>query len=526
MNIETLHQKAQQALNTGEFKQAHQYLLAILQQDKYYSDAYFLMAMIASAHDNLNKAIQLIEQSVKLSPSNTEYLAQLAKHYALAGDHVYAKKYADLAIKYIIKSTNALTLDTLGVAYSKIGLHKQAIPLFEQAVSLISTNYSFHYNLAISQTFVGDFIGAENSHKKVIELEPGFSKSYAGLSSLGNITRENNNIESLAQLYKRLTGADDKLDIGHALAKENEALGNYQQAFQYLKSAKKVKVSAISYSVSEDKKMFSSLVDFFKESKPLDLVSESNGNEALFIVGMPRSGTTLVERILSGHSDVTSVGELGYIGSLVKSLGKSITPRILDKETIKASTNIDFVQLGRIYLEQVKNITGETDKFVDKMPLNVLYVGFILQALPQAKIVCLDRNPLDTIMSNYRQLFTANSGSYNYAYELLTTAQYYIEFHKLTLLWKKLFPNNFYLVNYETLVNGPSVEAKKLVEFCGLDWQETCLDIEKNLAPVATASAVQVRKPISNKSIGNWKKYEAYLDEVKVLLTQNKINWE
>jgi len=514
-DIKTLHQQAQVALNQGKYQQAHQFLIAILQQDKYFADAYFLMAMIASAHERIDKAIQLIDQAHKLAPENTEYLAHLAKHFAIKSDHIQAVKYADLAAKGLLAS--ALTLDTIAVAYSKIGLHQQAIPFFKQAVKLKPKNSMFHYNLAISQTFVGDFSDARCSHEKVIKLAPDFCKSYAALSSLGGITKDNNNIERLTELYQRISDEDDKLNIGHALAREYEALKEYDRAFEYLNSAKRSKLQAINYKFAEDQQMFDGLQQAFT-STDLSLKDGFNTKEALFVVGMPRSGTTLVERIISQHSDVTSAGELGYFGSLLKTMGGSTSARLLDQETIAASKKISFAELGKSYIEQTRCLTGQTKKFVDKMPLNVLYAGFIFQALPQAKIVCLDRGPLDTIVSNYRQLFSANSSSYNYAYDLTSTAEFYIEFKKITQMWMKLFPNNFYLVNYEKLVNDPVVEAKKMIEFCGLDWQEDCLNIHNNTAPVATASAVQVRQPINNKSVGNWQKYDTYLDEVKSIL--------
>ena len=152
------------------------------------------------------------------------------------------------------------------------------------------------------------------------------------------------------------------------------------------------------------------------------------------------------------------------------------------------------------------------------MPLNVLYVGFILQAFPKAKILCLSRDPLDTIVSNFRQLFSPNAYNYNYAYELKSTTEFYIEFRQLAKLWLKLFPQNFYMVNYENLTNNPKKETQKIIEFCGLNWQENCLDTDKNSAPIATASSVQARQKINNKSVGNWRKYDNYLDQVKSLL--------
>ena len=148
------------------------------------------------------------------------------------------------------------------------------------------------------------------------------------------------------------------------------------------------------------------------------------------------------------------------------------------------------------------------------MPLNFLYVGFIVAAFPHAKIVCLDRNPLDSIVSNFRQLFSVNFSYYNYAYDLETTTEYYLLFKDLIAFWQDKYPQNFYVVNYQTLVNSPVKEAKKLVSFCQLSWQDSLVNIENNTAPVATASAVQVRSPINNKSIGNWQRYSFCLEKV------------
>jgi len=271
------------------------------------------------------------------------------------------------------------------------------------------------------------------------------------------------------------------------------------------------------------KQLFTSFAEPNATSKELTKPQGYHSKEPIFIVGMPRSGTTLVERILSQHSDVNSAGELEYFSLLVKKMSKTTSSRIFDKETIKAAQTINFEKLGKTYIDKTRVLTGKTARFIDKMPLNILYVGLILHALPHAKIVCLDRNPLDTIMSNYRQLFSANSYNYNYAYHLTTTAQYYVLFQKLALLWEKKYPENFTLINYQELVNNPEKKAREIVSFCDLQWQEQCLNISSNKAPVATASAVQVRQPINNRSINNWKKYDKYLDEAKHILKHAKL---
>jgi len=526
-NIKQLHKQAQQAISQREYKQAHQLILNILSQDKYFADGYFLLAMIASVHGNTVKAIELIKQATLLAPKQVEYIAQLAKHYALINDHVQALHYADKAanLAETSLSESALTLDTIGVAYSQIGLHQKAVPFFKQAVSAKSNNGIFYFNLGASLKFVGEFEEARNAYNKTISLMPTYCKAHAALTSLGDISPKSNHIQKLTQLYGELSQSDDLLYIGHALAREHEALGDYPKAYDYLNQSKKAKLAELAYQFSDDEQMFTALTTYFNQSNR----SNNNTNighhsdEAFFVVGMPRTGTTLVERILSKHNDVTSAGELQHFGLLLKELSKTTTNKVIDKETVEAATSIDFSQLGKAYIDSTRAITGNTARFVDKMPLNVLYAGFIIKALPRAKIICLDRGALDTIVSNYRQLFAVNFSYYNYAYDLQTTAEFYYQFKQLTQSWLALFPDNFYVVNYEKLVENPEEEAKKIIEFCGLDWQAQCLEIHNNSAPVATASAVQVREPINNKSVGNWQKYQSQLTEVMAYLTEKKL---
>ncbi|MDX2368106.1 MAG: sulfotransferase, partial [Colwellia sp.] len=467
-NIKQLHKQAQQAINQGQYQQAHQLIISILSQDKYFADGYFLLAIIASVHHNNAKAIELIKQALVLAPKQVEYIAQLAKHYALVNDHIEALKHANAAAKLMPKSS--LTLDTLGVAYSQIGLHQQAVPFFKQAVAANKHNGVFFFNLGASLKFTGDFSAARKAYEQTISLMPTYCKAHAALTSLGDITPENNHIERLTKLYEQLTQSDDLLYIGHALAREHEALGHYDIAYQYLNQSKKVKLTQLNYQFSDDKHMFNALTETFttpqiNNSNQDKLNTGYDSNEPLFVVGMPRTGTTLVERILSKHSAVTSAGELQHFGLLLKELSKTTTNKVIDKETVMAAASINFSKLGKAYIDSTRAITGSSAKFVDKMPLNVLYAGFIIKALPKAKIICLDRGPLDTIVSNYRQLFAVNFSYYNYAYDLQTTAQFYHQFKQLTQLWLNLFPDNFYVVNYEKLVNNPEEEAKKIIEF-------------------------------------------------------------
>ena len=301
--IKALHQQAQKALNKGLYQQAHQYLISILQQDKYFADAYFLLAMIASSHHNLTKAIELIKQANTLAPNNAEYLSQLAKHYALDHDHVQAANFAELATNLPIKSS--LTFDTLGVAYSQMGLHNKAVIFFKKAVAINDGNPNYFFNLGASLKFTGDFKGAKKAYEKTISMAPNYYKAHAALTSLGGISIDSNHIPQLEQLFSKTQQADDRLYIGHALAREYESLKIFDKAFHYLDTAKKFKLQQFKYSIDEDKALFKSIENHFKSSgSPQTQGFETD--EPIFVVGMPRSGTTLVERIISQHSEVTS----------------------------------------------------------------------------------------------------------------------------------------------------------------------------------------------------------------------------
>lgn len=525
MTIRELHQRAQQAMGQQQYQAAHEDLLRILQQDPTFADAYFLLAMIACAFDNHGKGIELINKALGFLPDNHptrgEYLAQLAKSLVITNDHVSARQVADEAVA--LAPDSPLLLDTLGVIYSRIGLHGKAVPLFKQAVAIVqakgTTKPDYYFNLGSACKFTGDFDGASQAFESVLALDPDYCKAHNAIASLGGISAEHNHLGRLTPLMETVASADDKLQLGHALAREYESLGHFDLAYSFLRRGKSAKLAELGYEFDQDKQVFDSLKALFSNSTQPFLPGHDS-REPIFVVGMPRTGTTLVERILSGHSKVSTAGELQHFGLILKEMTRTTSNKVIDSETIEAASFLDFAALGKAYINSTRCLTGERQHFVDKMPLNVLYAGFIIKALPNAKIICLDRHPLDTCVSNFRQLFAVNYSYYNYAYDLNTTAKYYLQFRELMQFWQQQFPENFHVVNYEQLVNEPETQAKQLLTFCDLPWEPDCLGIENNPQPVATASAVQVRSPINNKSVGNWRKYDNQLDGAKSILGQ------
>ena len=197
--------------------------------------------------------------------------------------------------------------------------------------------------------------------------------------------------------------------------------------------------------------------------------------EPIFIVGMPRTGTTLVERILSNHPAVFAAGELTNFALELKRAAATPSNRVLDAETLAAAARVDPRALGEAYVASTRPRTGHTPRFIDKMPLNFFYAALIQRALPNAKIICLRRDPLDACLSNYRQLFATTFSYYDYSYDLLDTGRYYLQFDALARHWREAIPANYTEVHYEDVVEHTEREARRLVEFCGLDWDPACL---------------------------------------------------
>ncbi len=505
--IKQLHQLAQSALNKRQYPQAQQALIKILNQQSDFYDAYFLLGVMEAEFGQYDKATKLIEKAISLHQS-TEYYAHLAKCYAMLGDTV--NTHSAVAKAEQMNITSALTFDTLGVALSRLNEHKKAISYFQKAIDK-NRIAAFYYNLGSSQTFCGLFDEARASYEQAIKLEPLFYQAHSSLSHLGGVSQEYNHVERLKQVYQKMPHADAKLHISHALAKELESLGEYEQCFSYLKQAKAEKLRHIDYHFDRDLSVFQQLKSMFSEPEFAVVDNSYDNDQAIFITGMPRSGTTLVERVLTNSTGIKSAGELQDFGLTLKRLTKTKSRFILDKETLLESTKIDYRELGSSYIECVEPLLEQGQRFVDKTPLNVLYAGHIIKSMPKAKILCVIRNPMDTIWGNYKQMFSLNDPYYQYAFDQQSIALFYLEFVALAEFWQQLYPDNFKIIKYDEFVKQPEVIGKTLAGFCQVPWSQTLLDITTNESAVATASSVQVRSAINTKSLGQWRKFETQL---------------
>lgn len=510
---QAVHSLAEADLAAGRHRQAHGRLIAALEADQHDAEAWFLLGVLTAEHGNFARALGLFDRAVAASPGHPRAHAHRAR-VLVALNRPDAAREAAVTAEQLARPGDAHTLDTIGVALARTGLHDRAAALFRKASALGPDRPDYAYNLAAALQFLGNFDEADEAYRRVLVLDPGFYKAASARAGLRRQTVADNAIPELEALFGAAGGdADQALHVGHALAKTHEDLGDWPAALDWLLRAKAAKAAELAYDGKADAALFRQAL------APPPPVTGTSGEAPIFIVGLPRTGTTLADRILSSHRDVRSAGELTYFGLILKRMAGTASNLVLDAETLGAAARVDLDRLGRDYVVSARALVGAEGRFIDKMPLNVFYAGVIHAALPQARIICLRRHPADACLSNFRQLFATSFSYYNYAYDLGDLARYYAGFDRMAAHWRETLPADRYTeLWYEDLVADQEGETRRLLAFCGLDWDEACLAFHENTAPVATASSVQVRSPLYATSIGRWRRYGDRLEPLVAAL--------
>lgn len=521
MNLEA---RARAALARGDLAQAAQAAqqLAMVRPDQ--PAGFFLLGLAAAEAGQVSKALPMLEQAVARGPV-AEHLAQYARLLILLRRDGEAGQAARQALA--LGRADALTSDTIGCVLARLGDHEASVPPFEAAVAGEPDNLDYRYNLAAACGFTGRVAEARDQYEAILSADPGHARAHYALAILSRQTQQANHVPRLEAALKAATRPDDALRIRYALAKEEEDLGHAPAAFAHLSQANAAHKRAIGYDFAQDAAIFDAIERLFGEGPPRGWGAGLEEEAPLFIVGMPRTGTTLVDRILSSHPQVGSAGELQAMPLAVKQLAGTRSRLVIDPETIAASAAADPAAIGQAYMARASHHRPPgRPRFIDKLPANFLYIGHILHALPRAKIVCLRRHPMDTLWSNYKNLFASQSAYYAYSYDLMDIACYYVRFDRLMALWERLFPGRVLQLSYEALVADQEGQTRHLLAHCGLAWDAACLSFHENSAAVATPSAAQVRRPINADAVARWKAHEAALAPVRAWLGSQGIEVE
>ncbi|WP_138380333.1 tetratricopeptide repeat-containing sulfotransferase family protein [Luteithermobacter gelatinilyticus] len=412
-----------------------------------------------------------------------------------------------------------MMLQHLAEFYTMCHAYEKAESCYRRAVEAEPDNAKFLYNLASAVIAVGRMEEAEQLLNRVLRLNPRDYDAYYNRSTLRRQTADNNHVAEI----RAALGAENLLPMAevqlcYALAKELEDLGKYEDSFHYLKRGADLRRQHMSYKVEEDVETINHIMDCFDDAFFARSGSAGHSDDTpIFIIGLPRSGTTLVDRILSSHSDVESLGEVNHFAlALMQAAGPARNKR----ELVEKSTELDFAELGRQYCDSLRGHGRAAPHLIDKTPMNFLYVGLIARALLGAKVIHLQRHPLDSCYAMYKTLFRMG---YPFSYDLADLGRYYLTYAKLMDHWRRVLPDFFLDVAYEDLVDDQEGVSRRIIEFCGLDWQPQCLEFYRNMSPSATASAAQVRKPIYKTSLARWRSYEKQLAPLKEQLEQGGI---
>jgi hypothetical protein len=300
--------------------------------------------------------------------------------------------------------------------------------------------------------------------------------------------------------------------VAYALAKEHEDIGLHERAFRYLDAGARFKKQTLRYSLEDELETFRLLQKHHDAAALSARADGFDSTEPVFILGLPRTGSTLIERILSAHSAIHAAGELLHLGAAVMHEVRkrgSIADR---SDLIRKSIEADPATIGRTYIQRTRPFTGHTPHFIDKQPLNYLSIGVIHRALPGARIVHVRRTPLDTCYAIYKFLF---NDAYPWSYDLEDIVRYYVAYRGLMDHWRSILPAGRIIeIVYEDVVEDLEGESRALIAKLGLEWEAACLSFHENEAATFTGSAAQVRRKVYSSSIGSWRRHQARLANV------------
>lgn len=488
----------------------------ILRQDASSAEGYFLAGLVERVARKPVKAAQAFEKVLELDADRYDAAIELANQYSISrrnGD------VAALLVKYEDKLSNSpMYLDLAGTVYIEIGMPQKAWPLYKKANALQPGVDLFQANLAACGVFLGKIEEAKEIYRTLLKRFPNHRRNHYQLSRMGK-AKDNTHVEQMKKILQTTNDTPDKnIFLYYALGKELEDLEQWEQSFEYYKKAGDAVTSVAAYDVAADIALIDKIIEVCNsewlagETVKPNADADGLGKTPIFIVGLPRTGTTLTERIVSSHSQVESVGETQFLQMVLRRESGVQSIENMNPEMVEAVAKKDMGLIAKGYLDSVMYRLGEEPMFIDKLPFNFLFLGFIARAWPNAKIIHLGRNPMDSCFSMYKQVFT---WAYKFSYSLEGLGRYYVAYDRLRNHWREVLNDRLIEIEYESLVADPEGQTRTLLDKLGLEFEQACLDFDKNKAPSATASSVQVREKVHKQSVNKWTRFEKQLQPLK-----------
>jgi Tfp pilus assembly protein PilF len=497
---------ARRALAGGDLAGAERICANVLASAPEDGRAWALLTETALRRDRPDAAIICAEKAVAFAPQDPIAHILRAKCLFFSGEAGRALAAAEAASKVVGSAPEAL--DALGAIFGLLGQHARAADLFGQAVAARPDVPQYLFNLAATERMTGMLAAAEAHCDAAIALDRHYSLAHYLRSDLRIQTRDRNHIAEMERLISEgKLSRQGEVMLGFALGKEYEDLDEHAPAFERVAAACALQRRSMNYDIGAEIAEIDQIVRAQTRAWIATCPPGFSADDPVFVVGLPRTGTTLVERIIASHSAMISAGETGAFAAELRRAVKG------------SASRIDLAAIGRRYVESVTAFgVPRNRRFVDKTLQNYLHCGIILAALPRAKLILVQRRPLDTGWAIFKTLFM---GKFSFSYDQVELAEYYLAFRRLAGHWKSALPPHALLeVSYEDIVRDQAAESRRIIAFIGLPWEDEVLRFHESPAPSATASAVQVRRPVYASSVGKWRRHAEGLEPLRARLAR------
>jgi tetratricopeptide (TPR) repeat protein len=474
----------------------------------------------AEAHNNLGNALTALKQyddamahyrgAIALKPDYAEALHNLGN--VLSAQHRYADAIPRFEKALALKPNFAEALGNFAMALTAVNRHDEALPYYERAIALAPGLADLHAGYGNQLMILGRLEQAQRELEQAIALEPARVEFHRRLTTMKRASTSE--LEAMQRLAADVDGLadNDRMDLNFALGKAHADVGDHDSASRHYVAANALKRRQVDYNEAARLGFFERIKAAFTSEAMRRLAGCGDPSPLpIFIVGMPRSGTTLVEQILASHPLVFGAGEIGELDAVITAVKTDGAQRL--PEAIATMTGDEVRRIGTQYRDRLAALAPKAEprpqRITDKLLANFLWIGLIHLALPNARIIHVRRDPVDTCLSCFTKLF---AGELPFTYDLAELGRYYRAYARLMAYWRTVLPQDAMLdVQYEELVTDFPAQARRLIAYCGLEWDERCLAFHETERPVTTSSAAQVRQPLYRDSIGAWRPYKEML---------------
>ncbi len=506
--------RAAQHEKAGQRKEAEIIYRDILKKDPNHVEACRLLAGIAVGHEQFQDAKIFLQRALQLAPDYLRVMVDLANVHRQQEEYEEATAIASKLIELAGDNAEAYMVyaSVVGVA----GRHEDAIAAFEKALELQPGKAGALCGMAHHLKTIGRQEDAVARYRQSIAVKPDHCESYWSLANLKTFRFEPAEVQAMQELLQNESLPDEsRSQIHNALGLEFEARQEYPLAFEHFASCNRIRRKAESYDPVDTEDTHDRVIELFSSKFLQQQPGIVREPTPIFVVGLPRTGSTLIEQILSSHSMVDGTHELSDLSKVIRAMRRGRGEKQRFPEVLANLSRDGWSRIGQQYLERSAKHRGVAAYFIDKNPNNFVFTGLIKLAIPNARIINTRRHPLDSCLGSFKQLFASGQP---FSYDMDELAEYYLQYQRLMDHWHKVLPGFVLDVHYEEVVSDLEVQVGRLLEFCGLPFEEACVQFHRTQRAVKTASSEQVRKPIYSSSVHLWRRYEPQLQSMVEIL--------